>query len=165
MQTELALMLPVQYSLGHGYAQPPFQAYRDDAGWDLSIVRGGMVWPFTGHMFSTGVSVAIPPGHFGLVTSRSSTWHRRRLTIVGSVIDPGYRGEIMVSVFNPTPIPRYVASFSRLAQLIVMPRTRVEWALARALPDADRGHRGYGSSGDAAPGITEYERRRMAAWL
>ena len=53
-------------------------------------------------MVPTGVAVAIPDGHAGLVLPRSGLATTRGLTLSNSpgLIDAGYRGEVICSVVN-----------------------------------------------------------------
>ncbi|MDE2143473.1 MAG: dUTP diphosphatase, partial [Elusimicrobia bacterium] len=77
----------------------PTRAHADDAGLDLYGLEDATVAPGEGKLLRTGVAVAIPAGHVGLVCDRSSL-AKRGLKTAGGVIDAGYRGEIGVVVWN-----------------------------------------------------------------
>ena len=53
-------------------------------------------------MIPTGVAVAIPEGHAGLVLPRSGLASKHGLTLANApgLIDAGYRGEVIVAVVN-----------------------------------------------------------------
>ena len=53
-------------------------------------------------MVPTGVAVAIPDGHAGLVLPRSGLASKRGLTLANApgLIDAGYRGEVVCAVVN-----------------------------------------------------------------
>jgi dUTP pyrophosphatase len=62
-------------------------------------------------------------------------------------IDPGYRGEIRVVMFNLGTNDYIIEQGDRIAQLIVAPYDAVEWAEGNDLSDSARGAGGFGSSG------------------
>ena len=53
-------------------------------------------------MVPTGLAVAIPEGHAGLVLPRSGLASRQGLTLANApgLIDAGYRGEVVCAVVN-----------------------------------------------------------------
>lgn len=97
----------------------------------------------------TGISVEIPPGYEGQVRPRSGLARRHGLTLLNSpgTIDPGFRGEIQVTLVNFGPDTYHVRAGDRIAQLVVSSYARVEWELADTLADTKRGAGGFGSTG------------------
>jgi dUTP pyrophosphatase len=98
----------------------------------------------------TGVAVAIPAGHAGLVLPRSSLASRDGLTLANSpgLIDAGYRGEVTCAVVNlDRERPVTIRRGDRIAQLVIVavPGVSPEWA--EELPASERGEGGFGSSG------------------
>ena len=88
----------------------------------------------------TGVALALPPGHAGLVLARSGLAARHGVTCLNApgLIDAGYRGEIAVILCNTDPTRRYeVHRGDRIAQLVVVPR-RAGPVRARRGAGADR---------------------------
>ena len=101
-------------------------------------------------MIPTGLAVAIPPGHAGLVLPRSGLASRRGLTLANApgLIDAGYRGEIVVAVVNLDPSePVDIQKGDRIAQLVVVPFAEVVPVEAAELPSSARGEGGFGSTG------------------
>jgi dUTP pyrophosphatase len=97
----------------------------------------------------TGLAVAIPEGHAGLVLPRSGLAARHGLGKVNSpgLIDSGYRGEIRVVLLNTDRTePFTVEAGMRIAQLVVVPIPEVEPVEVDELPASERGVRGFGSS-------------------
>lgn len=95
----------------------------------------------------TGLYVALPPGYWGHLVSRSSTPRKWGVHVVDAVIDNGYRGELFIGVRNPgngVQIPKH----TRLAQLIVRKMVAVEWEEATSFPPSARGRGGFGSTGE-----------------
>jgi len=128
----------------------PSAAHPGDAGLDLSAVEDVVVGPGRRAMVRTGLAVAIPDGHAGLVLPRSGLASRRGLTLANApgLIDAGYRGEVICSVVNlDREEPVHVRRGDRIAQLVVVrqPETTPFWT--EELPASERGSGGFGSTG------------------
>jgi dUTP pyrophosphatase len=72
------------------------------------------------------------------------------VTVLNSpgTIDAGYRGEIMVTLFNSSSEPFEVEAGDRIAQLLIQSVERADFISVERLPDSDRGQSGFGSSGN-----------------
>ena len=83
----------------------PSAQHPGDAGLDLRAAEGVTVKPGERAMVPTGVAVAIPDGHAGLVLPRSGLASKRGLTLANApgLIDAGYRGEVICAVVNLDP--------------------------------------------------------------
>jgi len=68
----------------------------------------------------TGVSVALPLGHFGLVVPKSDVAMSRGLVIYDNVIGPGHRGEVIIHARSAMFLRRIDAG-EAFAILIVVP--------------------------------------------
>jgi len=124
----------------------PTRAHADDAGLDLYGLEDMVVDPGEGAVLRTGVAVAVPAGHVGLVCDRSSL-AKRGLKTAGGVIDAGYRGEIGVVVWNISPEPQTVKKGERVAQMLVIPIATPAPTETEDLGDTKRGASGFGSTG------------------
>lgn len=70
------------------------------AGADLCSAEECVV-PAKSHLLvKTGLSVAIPPGHYGRVAPRSGLAVKNFIDVGAGVIDEDYRGEVGVLLFN-----------------------------------------------------------------
>ena len=101
-------------------------------------------------MVPTGLTVAVPEGHAGLVLPRSGLASRRGLTLANApgLIDSGYRGEITIAVVNLDPADKVeIRKGDRIAQLLVVPMALVEPVEVQELPASHRGEGGFGSTG------------------
>ena len=97
----------------------------------------------------TGLAVAIPTGFAGFVQPRSGLAAKHGITIVNTpgLVDPGYRGELLVNLLNTdTTEPFVVEAGMRIAQLVIIPLPEIELVEVDELPDSERGVRGFGSS-------------------
>lgn len=89
------------------------------------------------------------PGIAGFVFSRSGLGTREGLTVsqgVG-VIDPDYRGQIIVSLLNTSGEPRSIERGQRIAQLVFMPVFTARLLAVDALGETARGAGGFGHTG------------------
>lgn len=124
----------------------PTRAHADDAGLDLYALEDAVFAPGEGKVARTGVAVAVPQGHVGLVCDRSSL-AKRGLKTAGGVIDAGYRGELGVVMWNISPAPQSVSKGERLAQLLIVPVATPAPVEVEDLGLTARGAGGFGSTG------------------
>ena len=124
-----------------GYAHP------GDAGLDLyaacdAVVTGETV------LIPTGVAVAVPDGHVGLICPRSGL-SEYGVTVANApgVVDAGYRGEVMVRLTTTSTTPYQVHRGDRIAQLLIAPIFRPEVTVVDRLDNTERGTGGFGSTG------------------
>jgi dUTP pyrophosphatase len=128
----------------------PSRAYEGDAGLDLAALDRHVLAPGERAVVSTGLAVAIPPGHAGLVVPRSGLAARHGITIVNApgLVDSGYRGDVRVVLLNTDRAEEFVVEPGmRIAQLVVVAIPDVEPVEVEELAETKRGVRGYGSSG------------------
>jgi dUTP pyrophosphatase len=128
----------------------PTRAYTGDAGLDLAACERCEIGPGERALVGTGLAVAIPDGHAGLVTPRSGLAARNGITIVNTpgLVDSGYRGELRVILHNTDrTAPFVVESGMRIAQLVVVTLPAAELREVDTLPESSRGDGGFGSSG------------------
>jgi dUTP pyrophosphatase len=131
-------------------ASLPERAHSGDAGLDLRAATEVVVGPGERAKVRTGLAVAIPDGHAGLVLPRSGLASRHGLTLANSpgLIDAGYRGEVLIAVVNLDPHdPVRIAKGDRIAQLLVVEVPQLEVVWAHDLPETTRGEGGFGSTG------------------
>ena len=120
----------------------PSPAHPGDAGLDLASTVDVEVPAGEREMIPTGVAVAIPEGHAGLVLPRSGLASRHGLTLANSpgLIDSGYRGEVTcavsyASVVNSSEGQSEFGAQTRTSMPSFAPPTRYESAmLKRASP-------------------------------
>jgi dUTP pyrophosphatase len=131
-------------------AELPAQAHEGDAGLDLCSTIDVEVLPGERAMIPTGLSVAIPGGHAGLVLPRSGLASRQGLTLANApgLIDPGYRGEVTCAVVNVDRDQAVkIRRGDRIAQLVVVALPQILPSWVDELPPSSRGDGGFGSTG------------------
>ena len=100
-------------------------------------------------MISSGLAMEIPEGYFGAVFARSGLAAKESLrpaNCVG-VVDPDYRGQIMIALHNDGETVRTVVPGERIAQLVLMPFLAVGFTEVNELDSTIRGNGGFGSTG------------------
>jgi dUTP pyrophosphatase len=121
------------------------------AGLDLAatVETDVMLAPGERALVPTGLALALPPGYEGQVRPRSGLAHRTGVTVLNApgTIDSDYRGEVQVLLVNLGREAAVVRHGDRIAQLVVAPVARVEWAETDALDPTSRGPGGFGSTG------------------
>lgn len=96
----------------------------------------------------TGVQMAIPESHFGLMAPRSGLGSRG-LTLANGVgiIDSNYRGELIANVVNTGVENISIAPGSKFVQLVILPMARCAVEVVETLDETVRGAGAFGSSG------------------
>ena len=130
--------------------QLPAAQHHGDAGLDLRAAIDITVGPGERAMIPTGVAVAIPDGHAGLVLPRSGLASKQGLTLANApgLIDAGYRGEVICAAVNldrEAAVEIHVGD--RIAQLVIVELPSVHAVWVDELPRSTRGEGGFGSTG------------------
>ena len=127
----------------------PKRAHPDDAGLDLHARHPLELEPGQRSTVDTGIALAIPPGHAGLVVPRSGMASRYGIGVVNGpgLIDAGYRGEIRVVLVNQGERRVSIARGDRIAQLLIIPLATCRVEIVESLDPTERGRGGFGSSG------------------
>ncbi len=121
------------------------------AGFDIYVLSDEKISIMPGEnvMLHTGLSFEIPEGYFGGIYARSGLASKKSLrpaNCVG-VIDSDYRGELMIPLHNDSSEERIIEPGERIAQMIIQPYLNVEFEERDELSDTERGHFGFGSTG------------------
>ena len=131
-------------------ARAPSRAHDGDAGLDLYAAEAARLGPGERASVGTGIAVAIPDGHAGLVLPRSGLAARHGISVVNApgLIDSGYRGEVRVLLLNTDRSDAFeIEPGDRIAQLLITPYAAPEVVEAAELDPTVRGAGGFGSSG------------------
>lgn len=130
----------------HPEARLPVYGHPGDAGLDLFSVADRELAPGEVFAVPTGVQIAVPPGHVGLVWDKSGISLQGVHRLAG-VVDAGYRGEVRVVMINLGGTSFAVKKGMKIAQLLVQPVIAVTVVESDALDDTPRGQGGFGSTG------------------
>ncbi len=125
----------------------PSYAHAGDAGMDIYSDENFVLGPNMRHTFSTGISMAFPEGYVALVWDKSGLASKKGVTVLGGVIDAGYRGEYKVVLYNTTEDDFEVRKGDKLAQILLQKIERGEVREVSELEETTRGEGGFGSTG------------------
>jgi dUTP pyrophosphatase len=119
-----------------------------DSGFDLRAINTHFILPDEQRAIETGVYVAIPEQCVGIIRDRSSM-ALKHVVVQGGVIDPSYRGELIVLLRNLGRVPFEIRIGDKIAQMVVSPciTTAVKVRSLSDLGDTMRGDKGFGSTG------------------
>ena len=121
------------------------------AGADLYAIADEdiVILPNETKLVHTGLALEIPEGYAGLIYARSGLASKRGLAPANKVgvVDADYRGEVMVALHNHSTMEQRVAPKERIAQLVIAPFLKAEFAVCEELGDTARGAGGFGSTG------------------
>jgi dUTP pyrophosphatase len=132
----------------HADAVLPVYAHgpAEDAGLDLRSVERVVLSPGQTQGVPTGLAIELPPGYEAQIRPRSGMALKHSVTANFGTIDPGYRGEIRVILFNLGRLDYVIEKGDRIAQLVVARYEAIEWDEGE-LGGSERGAGGFGSSG------------------
>ena len=140
--------LPARFT--HPHAEVPTRAHPTDAGLDLAASETTHIPPGVVTLVPTGIAVAIPEGHVGILAARSSLATKKSMTLANGVgvIDADYRGEIKIPIIPLDGCHNLIQAGQKIAQLIIMPIALPAIEVVSELPESARGLGGFGSTGN-----------------
>lgn len=143
-----ALQLVMVAKKLHPDAQLPEKAHPSDLGWDLFCAEDTIIPSWSRLLVRTGIAIQFPTNVGGILKDRSGVASKQGLFVKAGVIDPNYRGEILVLLWNSTRQPIQISIGAKICQMLLMPSFQltgeIEWV--EELDDTDRGEKGFGSS-------------------
>jgi dUTP pyrophosphatase len=127
-------------------AKIPAYAHPGDAGMDLFSCVDMILGPGEIKAVPTGIQMAIPAGHVGLVWDKSGISLKGVHRLAG-VVDSGYRGEVRVVMVNLGKDPFEIKAGMKIAQMLIQPVEAPTIIESDTLDDTSRGEGGFGSTG------------------
>jgi deoxyuridine 5'-triphosphate nucleotidohydrolase len=124
----------------------PVKAHDTDLGYDLFALEDTEIAPGGVTKIRTGIACNFPKGYGALIRDRSSVATKRELFVVAGVIDQEYTGEIIIAVYNPGDLDRFVAG-EKIAQMILTPVITFPVREVTKVEETQRGANGFGSTG------------------
>ena len=105
--------------------------------------------PQESELIPTGISIAIPEDTEVQIRPRSGLAAKSNISILNTpgTIDSDYRGEIKIILFNHGKEDFIINNNDRIAQMVLMPIVKAEFAEVENLPKTLRGSGGFGSTG------------------
>ena len=117
--------LIVQDEIARGLPLPSY-GYPGDACRDIPTAVRAVIPAFSGADVPTGLRLVTPPGYYFRIVGKGSS------AFVGlffalEIIDPTYRGEVILYPWNASPKDVVVERGRSIAQLELLPITRYQW--------------------------------------
>ena len=133
---------------GEGLSLPSY-ATPGAAGMDVVAAEDIDLAPGQRHAVATGYRVAIPEGFEIQVRPRSGLAFKHGISVPNTpgTIDSDYRGELKILLINHGAETFAIRRGDRIAQLVPAAVTRAAFDEVDVLDDTDRGHGGFGSTG------------------
>jgi len=128
-------------------AVAPAYAHEGDAGMDLYSKEEVVLQPGERKVIGTGIAMAIPSGHVGLIWDKSGLAAKHGLKTMAGVVDSGYRGEVGVVLHNLSSNEFKVEKNSKVAQMLIQPIHSNQVLDVDDLDETTRGDGGFGSTG------------------
>lgn len=130
-------------------AKLPTYAHPSDAGADIYALEETVINPNETKTVRTGIKVAIPKGYEITIRPRSGLSLKTGLRVANSpaTIDSGYRGEVMVIIWNSGANPYTINAGDKIAQMLISPVPMIVWEEGEVNENTERGTGGFGSSG------------------
>ena len=127
----------------------PEKQHDSDAGYDLHSIEDIILKPNQIYKVKTGIAIQIPNNYGGLVLPRSGLSSKYGISLINTpgLIDPGYRGELLIPLINHSSNEYTINKNERVAQLILIEIPEVNIEVVSDLDDSDRDSKGFGSTG------------------
>ncbi|EKD73335.1 MAG: hypothetical protein ACD_45C00356G0008 [uncultured bacterium] len=148
--------LPIQIKIldprmGNEFPLPKYETL-GSAGLDLRacIDTTLMIPAGETHLIPTGVAIHIADPHLAaVILPRSGLGHKHGIVMGNLVglIDADYQGPLMISCWNRSQNAYSIAPGDRIAQLVFLPITRIQFELVDEFAPTVRGIGGFGHSG------------------
>jgi dUTP pyrophosphatase len=118
-----------------------------DVGLDLRADEHVSLLPMDQKQVKTGLIIQIPEGHVGLIRDRAGIVSKMNVHTAAGTFNPDYRGEVSVVLVNFNETEVEIEKGMRIAQLVIIPVTKVKVRAVKTLSETERGSKGFGSTG------------------
>jgi len=128
-------------------AKLPSYAHLGDAGMDLYSCEEVIIPPKERRGIHTGISMEFPKGYVALLWDKSGLALKEGITVLGGVIDAGYRGEYIAILYNTSEVPYVVGAGDKVCQILIQKVENAHVSEVDSLEDSSRGAGAFGSTG------------------
>ncbi|MDC3413928.1 dUTP diphosphatase [Terrihalobacillus insolitus] len=128
----------------------PKQQNVGDVGLDLHTIDEGVLQPNERKLFKTGLAMQPPKGYELQIRPRSGLAFKHGITVLNSpaTIEPTYRGDVGIILYNSGNEPFTVNKGDRIAQAVFKKyEEHVILEEVNELDESERGSNGFGSTG------------------
>ncbi len=132
----------------HKNASLPQRYSEHAAGYDICacLDKNIIIEPKSLVLVPTGLAIAIEPGYEVQVRPRSGLALKHQIGVLNSpgTIDPDYRGEVKVILYNFSNEHFTVTNGMRIAQMVISKYEEPVWDIVDELSETLRGQGGFG---------------------
>ena len=128
-------------------AKSPTRGSPDCAGYDLYSAYDYQISPNDLRLIKTDLILKPPKGTYLHIAPRSSLASKYHLSVGAGVVDPDYRGNCRVLLYNHSEVPYFVNTGDRIAQIICEKIASPIVKIVEELDETARGEGAFGSSG------------------
>jgi len=131
----------------------PKKATEQSVGYDIYAAEDEVIRPLDRKLIRTGIKLDMPEGVEAQIRSRSGLASKHGVFVLNSpgTVDPDYRGEVKVLLFNSGHMPFDIERGDRIAQLVFSIYLSPEVSY-NEVPSYVRGEGGFGSTGNGKIG-------------
>ena len=140
--------IEIELKLINDNATVPSRKHDSDIGYDISAAIDVLIPSKQVQLINTGIAINLPNQCAGFVLPRSGLASKHKITLINSpgLVDPGYTGELMVPLINHGSTDYQISIGDRIAQLVLINTSSVEFKIVENLPDTERSTGGFGST-------------------
>ena len=147
---------PPFYVVKTGDVKAPYRAHKEDACIDFFVPNDfekTTVKPHESIFINLKIKVGFPMGFALILKDKSGIAKNRKLTVLGGVIDSGYKGEIICQLCNTSEKNVIIEPGDKIVQglflpiCIAQPKIVSEEEYEKIVGETERGTGGHGSTG------------------
>jgi len=125
----------------------PTYSREGDVAFDLRSAEELVIKPGEKKVVDTGLKIAVPDGHAGLIWDRSGMAGKHGIHVMAGVLDPNFRGELVVVLKHLGTEDFKVEKNMRIAQMLIQPVLNAKITEVDKMEETERGEGKFSSSG------------------
>lgn len=122
-------------------------AIEGDAGYDIYANENVILKAKSGITVKTGFSMEIPEGYWFEIMPKSGIATKNHVSVHNGVIDNGYRGEVVILMYNHSDNDYEIIKGEKIAQGVIRELIVPKVEIVSELSETKRGESGFGSTG------------------
>jgi len=127
----------------------PFKSTPGAVGYDLAAAEDAIIKSHSFGVVRTGIAIELPSNIEAQIRPRSGLAMHKGIGVLNSpgTIDPDYRGELKIILFNCSDADFEIKFGDRIAQIVFSRRLQVEFQETKQLTKTLRNEKGFGHTG------------------
>ncbi len=118
-----------------------------DAGYDIYADEDCIIEARGSYSVHTNFAMEIPSGYWFEIMPKSGIATKHNVTVHNGVIDNGYRGEVIIHMYNHSDQDYQIKKGDKIAQGVLRELIVFDIENVDNLSETDRGSAGFGSTG------------------